>query len=137
MVYEYNFFVRLFSNHGVFIAIIPFVQLIFLLLLLFFKFHLRSPKEPIKSNKASLWIDSLIQGALIVHLRSHTRIAINSDKAFSHNSDAMLAGLAIWRTSSVLLNSDGLLVLFRNQSKEPDCVKTYNFTQKETYNIYH
>lgn len=136
MVYEYNFFVRLFSNHGVFIAIIPFVQLIFFLLL-FFKFHLRSPKEPIKSNKASLWIDSLIQEALIVHLRSHTRIAINSDKAFSHSSDAMLAGLAIWRTSSVLLNSGALLVLFRNQSKEPDWVKTYNFTQKETYNIYH
>ena len=136
MVYEYNFFVRLVSNHGVFIAIIPFVQLIFFLLL-FFKFHLRSPKEQIKSDKASLWIDSLIQEALIVHLRSHTRIAINSDKAFSHSSDAILASLAIWRTSSVLLNSDGLLVLFRNQSKEPDCVKTYNFTQKETYNIYH
>lgn len=131
MVYEYNFFVRLFSNHEVFITIIPFVQLIFFFFffLLFFKFHLRSPKEPMKSNKASLWIDSLIQEALIVHLRSHTRIAINSDKAFSHSSDAMLAGLAIGRTSSLLLNSGGLLVLFRNQSKEPDCVKTCNFTQ--------
>ena len=60
-------------------------------------------------------------------------MAINSEKAFSHSSDAMLADLVFWRTSSILLNLNGFLVLFKNQRKEPDCVKIkYNFTEKET-----